>query len=406
MYLTNKDRMENKIKTFSEFGKTDGGGITRLCFSDADIRARQEVIKRMEDIGAEIKIDDLGCIYATLKGSEDLPAIMSGSHTDSVVRGGNYDGILGVMSAMEVAETIVKENIPHRHPYTVVVWTNEEGSRFDPAMMVSGIHTGKFEEEKMMMSKDTEGITFKEALEKSGFKGKKENRVNWDNVRGLFELHIEQGPVLENEKKEIGVVQGVCGMINYEFTFKGFAAHAGTFPMKYREDAFLAAAQAKLWLHEKLDKLDSKLVYTTGRVICEPNIHTIVPEMVKFTLDARHQDPEVIKEVVEIIKSMPKEFAKCKASYEELWSRKTVNFAEENIQCVENSVKELGYSYMKLYSGPGHDAQYIADMVPTSMIFAPSKDGLSHTEVEYTSVEECWRAANVLLNAVLKLDAK
>ncbi len=196
----------------------------------------------MKELGAEIKVDDLGCIYATLKGSEDLPAIMSGSHTDSVLQGGNYDGILGVMTAIEVATTIVKNNIPHRHPYTVVVWTNEEGSRFDPAMMVSGIHTGKFDEAKMKESKDIDGITFGESLANSGWKGEKENRVDWDKVAGLFELHIEQGPVLEDIGKDIGIVEGVCGMVNYEFKFVGQAAHAGTFPMPYRKDALLAAS--------------------------------------------------------------------------------------------------------------------------------------------------------------------
>ncbi len=226
---------------------------------------------------------------------------------DSVRQGGNYDGILGVLTAMEVAETIVKEKIPHRHPITVIVWTNEEGARFEPAMMSSGVVCGKFNKETMLASqaKDIPGYTFGEALDQSGFKGKEENRLDPSKTKALVELHIEQGPVLEAEGIDIGVVEGVCGMINYEFTFTGQAGHAGTTPMKYRKDALYAAVKTIQYLHDELDQLDGKLVYTTGKISAHPNIHTIIPDEVKFTLDARHQDSEVIKQVLEVIKNIP-----------------------------------------------------------------------------------------------------
>lgn len=406
MLETNKERIEGAVKTFSKMGETSGGGVTRLSLSDEDLRARQEVVDRMEAIGAEIKVDDLGNIYATLPGNEDLPAIMAGSHTDSVVQGGNFDGILGVITAMEVAERLVEEDIDMRHPYTVVVWTNEEGARFDPALMVSGILTDHFDEEKMKQSTDTEGVTFGEALDASGWKGNKENRFDAGDTRALFELHIEQGPVLEAEEKNIGVVQGVNGMVNYDLIFKGQASHAGTFPMPYRKDALLAAAETITWLHEELDKLDDELVYTTGRINTHPNVHTIVPDEVRLTFEARHTDPKVLQQVVDVIESLPKEVAKCEASFEKQWGRETVAFDEEVIESIEESTKELGYSYNEMYSGAGHDAQYIATVVPASMIFIPSKDGLSHNEDEYSTIDECWKGANVLLNAVLKMDEK
>lgn len=404
MITCNIERMDDKIKTFSKFGDTGNGGITRLSLSPAALEAREEFCKRCKALGMEIKTDDMANIYATIKGEADLPAIMMGSHADSVKQGGNYDGILGVLTALESAETIVSEKIPHKHPITVVIWTNEEGARFEPAMMSSGVITGKFDKDVMLASTDTEGVTFKEAIEASGYMGEPSNRMTPEKYMALVELHIEQGPVLEDEKIDIGVVEGVCGMINYEFTFVGQADHAGTTPMKYRKDALYAAVKTIQYLHDELDKLDSKLVYTTGKISAHPNIHTVIPDIVKFTLDARHQDPEVIKQVLAIIKAIPKVVEKCTVSYEEAWSRKTVNFYPEFVDYVEKNAKEFGYSCKRMYSGPGHDAQFVTDVIPTTMIFVPSKDGHSHCEKEFTPVENCWKGANVLLQTILDID--
>jgi beta-ureidopropionase / N-carbamoyl-L-amino-acid hydrolase len=400
------ERLQEKILAFSNFGDTGRGGITRLSLSAEALQARAEFCNRMKVLGAEIETDDMANIYATIKGSEDLPRIAMGSHCDSVIQGGNYDGILGVLTAMEVAETIVAEKVPHRHPITVMIWTNEEGARFDPAMMSSGVITGKFDKDKMLASKDKEGMTFGEALEASGYKGDEKNRMNAKDYMAFVELHIEQGPVLEAAKMDIGVVEGVVGMVNYEFELIGQAGHAGSVPMKMRKDALLAASEAIQYLHKELDKLDGKLVYTTGRINCSPNVHTIIPERVKFTLDSRHQDPEVIKQVVQIIENIPKEIAKCSVSYKQLWSRKTVAFNKEMVDFVEKNAMEYGYSNMRIYSGPGHDAQYVSDIMPTSFIFVPSIGGHSHCEIENTPMENCWKGANVLLQTILDIDKK
>ena len=404
MFYCDKDRLNDKIVPFSKFGDTGKGGITRFSLSPAALEARAEFVKRCRALGMEIKTDDMANIYATLPGSEDLPAIMSGSHMDSVRRGGNYDGILGVLTALEAAETIVTQKIPHRHPVTVVVWTNEEGARFEPAMMSSGVVTGKFDKVKMLASTDTEGVTFGEALEASGYKGSEADRMSPKDYAALVELHIEQGPVLESEGMDIGVVEGVCGMVNYEFTFVGQADHAGTTPMKFRKDALYAAVKTIQYLHDELDKLDGKLVYTTGKISAHPNIHTIIPDVVRFTLDARHQEPEVIKQVLAIIKALPPVVEKCEASYQEAWSRATVSFCPEFVNFVEKNAKELNYPAKRMYSGPGHDAQFITDVIPTTMIFVPSVNGHSHCEKEYTPVENCLKGANVLLNTLLDID--
>lgn len=406
MYKTNRERLDEKIKTFSKFGDTGHGGITRFSLSPEALAARDEICRRCEKLGMTIKTDDMANLYATIPGDESLPVLMMGSHCDSVRQGGNYDGILGVLTALEAAETIVTDKLPHKHPITVVVWTNEEGARFEPAMMSSGVVTGKFDKAAMLASvaKDTGDITFGEALDASGYKGDEKNRMDPKKTAALLELHIEQGPILDAEGFDIGVVEGVCGMINYEFIFRGQADHAGTTPMKYRRDALYAAVKTIQYLHDELDKLDSKLVYTTGKISCHPNIHTIIPDEVRFTLDARHQDPKVIEQVVEIIKAIPPVVEKCEASYEVAWTRKTVAYHKPYVDIVEKCAKELGYSNKRMYSGPGHDAQFMADVIPTTMIFVPSVDGHSHCEKEFTPSEACSKGCDVLLNTILEID--
>ncbi|MCQ2575454.1 MAG: Zn-dependent hydrolase [Treponema sp.] len=408
MYECDIKRMEEKITTFSKFGDTGHGGITRFSLSPAAIQARNEVVSRMKKLGLEVKTDDLGDVYCTLPGTDpEAGAIYSGSHCDSVRQGGNYDGILGVLTAMEMVETIVTQKIPHKHPITMTIWTNEEGALYEPAMMCSGIITGKFDKTAMFNSvaKDGSGKTFGQALKESGFEGDMTNRINPSKTTGLVELHIEQGPVLEEGGFDIGVVKGVVGMINYEFTFHGQSDHAGTFPMPYRKDALFAASQALIYLHQEFDKLgDKDLVYTTGKISCHPDIHTIIPDEVKFTLDVRHADPAIIQACVDIIKNMPKEWANCTMKYEPAWTRETVLFNKDLVSAVKNSSDALGYSSHEMYSGAGHDSQYFSEIVPTTMIFVPSKGGHSHCELEYSPVEWCWKGANVLLNTVLELD--
>ncbi|NLT48790.1 MAG: Zn-dependent hydrolase [Clostridiales bacterium] len=420
MFTCDVKRMEDKIKTFSKFGDAGHGGITRYSLSPEALMARAEFKKRMEAIGAVIEVDDVANMYATIPGSDpDAKRIVMASHVDSVKNGGNYDGILGVMGAMEVLETVVANNIPHKHPLTAMIWTNEEGSLYPPAMMVSGIVCNdylppqiakNFKYENMMASKSVlDGTkTFGEALEASGYKGDKKYRLNPDQYKAMFELHIEQGPILEDAGNDVGVVDCVLGMFNYRIKFYGQAAHAGTFPMHKRKDALHAAALALCYLHEEIDKLDRpELVYTTGEILCHPCVHTVIPDYVEFSLDVRHEDPKVREQVMEIVKSLEtKEWARCKCEIKEAWARDTVYWDKELVGFVEEAAKESGVKYQHINSGAGHDAQFASYMMPTTMIFVVSKDGLSHCEPEYSSPEQCTAGATVMLNAVLKLDAK
>ncbi len=418
MYKCSESRMKDKIETFSKFGDAGHGGITRYSLSPEAIMARNEFIKRMSAIGAKIETDDVANVYATIDGyDENAKRIVMGSHCDSVKNGGNYDGILGVLSAMEVLETVVKEKIEHKHPLTAMIWTNEEGSLYPPAMMCSGIVCydylpedvkGGFVFENMMKSKSIldKTTTFSEALDKSGFKGDKANRLSKARYKYMFETHIEQGPILEDAGNEIGVVDCVLGMFNYRLKFYGQTTHAGTFPMPKRQDAFFAASQALCFLHEEIDKLGySDLVYTTGEVICHPCVHTCVPDFFDFSFDSRHEDPKVLEQVLEIVKSCAdKTWAGCTCEVTRAWNRDTVYWDKSLVSYVKESAEELGVKHQYIHSGAGHDAQFAAYMLPTTMIFVQSKDGLSHCEPEFSTVEHCTSGASVMLGAVLKAD--
>lgn len=418
MYTANRERMKDAIETFSKFGDAGHGGITRYTLSEADILARKEFKRRMEAIGALIEVDDLANMYATLPGSDpNALRIVMASHSDSVKNGGNYDGILGVLSAMEVLETIAREGIPHRHPLTAMIWTNEEGSLYPPAMMVSGIvchdHLpesirGKFEYEDMMKSTSVldKSDTFAAALERSGFKGDRSKRFSAQAYAAMFEIHIEQGPILETAGKAVGVVDCVLGMFNWRLRFYGQTVHAGTFPMNRRKDALFAASKALLYLHEEIDKLGHpELVYTTGEIVCQPCVHTCVPSYTDFCIDVRHEDPAVLDQVLSIVKSCAgKDWAACSCEVEKMWNRDTVYFDKELVKTVAEAAEESGSSWQYLHSGAGHDAQFASYVVPTSIIFVQSKDGISHNEAEYSSVEHCTAGVTVLLNAVLKAD--
>lgn len=418
MYKCNEESMADKIQTFSQFGDAGHGGVTRYSLSDEAVMARKEFQKRMEAIGASIEVDDVANMYATLEGSDpDAKRIVMGSHCDSVKNGGNYDGILGVMSAMEALETVKNQNIPHKHPLTAMIWTNEEGALYPPALMCSGVVCNEYlpnniklnyTYEKMMASESIlePGHTFKDALKCSGYEGDKKFRLSRERYKCYFELHIEQGPILEDNSNEIGVVDCVVGMFNYRLQFRGQTTHAGTFPMPKRKDAFFAASQALCYLHEEIDKLgDKELVYTTGEVVCHPNVHTCVPDFFEFSIDVRHENPDVLEQVLKIVKKCEeKSWAGCICTVEKCWNRETVYFHKDMVSYVKGAAENVGAAHQYIHSGAGHDAQFAAYLLPSAMIFVQSKDGLSHCEDEYSSVEHCTKGATILLNAALSAD--
>lgn len=400
----NRKRFEDRIESFANFGRTENNGVTRLAFSDEDIKARQYFEQTCTKLNMTITYDDIGNMYATLPGvHNDLPPVVIGSHLDSVEKGGRFDGALGVLTGLEVVETIVENGIKPEIPIVVVNITNEEGARFEPAMMASGILAGKFGEAAMFKSEDTNGITFERALKESGYVGAENNRLQ--EAKAFLELHIEQGPVLETENTQIGVVEGVMGMVNYEVEVTGDSNHAGTTPMHLRQDALFAANDVISELRKNLSKLDNTLVYTIGRMNISPNIHTIVPNKVVFTIEARHEKEKVIQQVEETIQQLPRSVSdnKCNIILRKQWDRSTVWFNQNVVSKVEESAEKCGLSTRRMVSGAGHDSQFISMYLPTAMIFVPSVNGKSHSEDELTYWEDCENGANVMLQTVLNL---
>ncbi|WP_107951450.1 Zn-dependent hydrolase [Lysinibacillus parviboronicapiens] len=404
MYKCNSRRLQESIEQFSQFGATPNGGVTRLSLSNEDLLARDYFCKCCEELGMEITIDDMANIYAILPGKKDVPPIVMGSHLDSVEKGGKFDGVLGVLTALEAIRTLKENDIELDVPLMIVNFTNEEGARFDPAMMSSGVIASKFDKDTMLQSVDKNGMTFKQALQESGYEGEKENRLH--EALAYIELHIEQGPVLAAQQLEIGVVEGVLGMVCYEITITGESNHAGTTPMSMRKDPMIVASTIITYLHEQLGKIDETLVYTFGRMHVSPNIHTVIPNKVTFTIDSRHQSPEVMQKVEQVLKGLPSEQQGCHVQPAKRWGRDTVFFDALICAEVEKSCQGFGYSSQRMFSGAGHDAQYMASIIPSAMIFVPSINGKSHCEEEETPFEDCAKGADVLLETVLTLQTK
>ncbi|MFF6015552.1 Zn-dependent hydrolase [Lysinibacillus fusiformis] len=404
MYKCNSRRLQELIEQFSQFGATENGGVTRLSLSDEDVLARNYFCECCEALGMDIHVDDMGNIYATLAGKKDMPPIVMGSHLDSVEKGGRFDGVLGILTAIEAIRTIKENEIEVDIPLMIVNFTNEEGARFDPAMMSSGVITSKFAKEKMLQSTDKNGVRFHEALQASGYEGEQANRLK--EALAYIELHIEQGPVLEAKQREIGVVEGVLGMVCYEITITGQSNHAGTTPMSMRKDPMIVASTLITELHEQLGKIDEQLVFTFGRLNVSPNIHTVIPNQVTFTIDSRHQNPEVMEQVEDILHALPETAGGCNIHPVKLWGRETVYFDTAICNEVERACQSFGYTAHRMFSGAGHDAQYMASMVPSAMIFVPSIQGKSHCEEEKTTFEDCAKGADILLETVLTLQTK
>ncbi|WP_151737664.1 Zn-dependent hydrolase ['Paenibacillus yunnanensis' Narsing Rao et al. 2020] len=397
----NGERLKATIETFADYGRTEKNGVTRLSLSEQDVQVRNYFRACCEELGMNVTVDDMGSMYATLAGSTDGPPVVIGSHLDTVKKGGRFDGVLGVIAGLEVVRTLVDHGITPRLPVTVMNFTNEEGARFEPSMMASGVLSGRFDKTEMLKKQDPEGITFAEALEASGFAGEAANRIA--EATAYLELHIEQGPVLEREGVAIGLVDCVVGMACYEVEVTGESDHAGTTPMDMRRDALFAATELIAELRRKLGALDPELVYTMGRLNVQPNIHTVIPNKVIFTVEARHKDMDIVREVEAIITSLPEEVLDCAVSKTKLWGRDTVWFDPHVCGLVEQAAAVLGYSGKKMASGAGHDAQFVAGFLPSAMIFVPSVNGKSHCEEELTSYEDCEKGVNVVLETVLSL---
>jgi N-carbamoyl-L-amino-acid hydrolase len=388
----------------ARIGATAGGGVQRLALSEEDKQGRDLFVTWLREIDLEVMIDDMGNIFGKRPGkNNDLPSVMSGSHIDSQPKGGRFDGILGVMGALEVFRTIDENNIETPRPMIIVDWTNEEGSRFAPAMVGSGVWTGRLERDWVYSRTDIQGKKFGEELERVGYKGKQPAK-RWP-VHAYYEYHIEQGPVLERVEKIIGAPKGIVGLYWYDVYVEGIANQVGPTPMEGRNDALCAAAEMILKVNELPGKMGSNMVATVGEIQNSPNSRNIIPGRVHFTVDIRSWDDNLAVRAWEEVKKDFEEIAErrgCPTRIEETWKVEHASFNEKLVKRVLETADQLGYSSHYMVSGAGHDASYMNQIAPTAMIFVPSIGGRSHVEIENTKWEDCEAGANVLLYCLLQ----
>jgi N-carbamoyl-L-amino-acid hydrolase len=400
-------RLWDSIMETAAFGATPKGGIRRLTLSDEDRKVRDWFKKACEQQGLKVSVDSCGNMFAVRPGrNADLLPIAMGSHLDTQPTGGKFDGVLGVLSALEAVRTLNETGYETNAPLMVVNWTNEEGSRFAPAMLASGVYAGVFTQDYAYAREDREGQSFGDELERIGYRGREP--VGSHRFQAMFELHIEQGPILEAENRMIGVVTGVQGMRWYEVTVRGQEAHTGATPMLLRRNALLGAARMIEAIHQTgLRHLPG--VASVGLIENRPNSRNVVPGEVFFTIDLRHPDEGVLDQMEKECRlALPEIAAGEKLEIEEkrIWISPAVKFDPRLIECVKFGAEKSGFSLREMASGAGHDACYVARVAPTTMIFVPCAGGLSHNEEESTSFEECAAGAQVLLNAVLEYDRR
>lgn len=401
----NPQRLWDSLMETAQFGGTPKGGIKRLTVSDEDKRVRDWFKAECEKLGCSVKVDEVGNMFAVRPGKRsDILPIAMGSHLDTQPTGGKFDGVLGVLGPLEVMRTLVDMGYESNAPLMIVNWTNEEGSRFAPAMLCSGVYAGVFTPEFAWSREDRQGIKLGDELERIGYKG--EHKAGAIKFSSMFELHIEQGPILEAEEKIIGVVTGVQGMRWYEVTVRGQESHTGATPMGLRKNALLGAARMIEAIHE-VGMAHLPGVASVGLIENRPNSRNVVPGEVFFTIDLRHPDEKILDRMEAAYQAaIPRIASELNLEFEEkrIWNSPAVKFAPELIQCVRDGAKQAGYATREMASGAGHDAAYINRVAPTTMIFVPCLGGISHNEAESTTLDECGAGTQVLLNAVLAHD--
>ncbi|WP_370151897.1 Zn-dependent hydrolase [Ferrovibrio sp.] len=399
----NKDRLWESLMEMAKIGATAKGGCARLALTDLDKQGRDLFVQWCKDAGCTVTVDRMGNIFARRPGrNNDLPPVVTGSHLDTQPTGGKFDGVYGVLAGLEVIRTLNDHKFETDAPVEVSVWTNEEGSRFAPAMVASGVFAGVFTEEYGHSRTDLDGKTIGEELKRIGYLG--DAPVGGRPFKAFFEAHIEQGPILEADRRTIGVVQGIQGMRWFEVTVTGSESHAGTTPMPRRKDAMLGCAR----IVDRINRiaLDHKPgVSTVGLVKVSPNSRNTIPGNVFFSVDLRHPQDETLLKMKAALEAACAEICgELGLAYEckEVWNSPAVHYDKGCIAAVRKAAEEAGYAHMDITSGAGHDAGYINRVAPTAMVFVPCADGISHNEIESATAEDLAAGCNVLMRAMLE----
>ena len=397
-------RLWDSIMEMAKIGATEKGGNCRLALTDLDKQGRDLFVKWCQDAGCTIKVDKMGNIFARRAGRDDsLPPVMTGSHLDTQPTGGRFDGVFGVLAGLEVVRSLNDLGYETERPVEVVVWTNEEGSRFAPAMVSSGVFGGVFDLDYGLSRADQDGKTMGEELERIGYAGPEE--VGGREVHAYFEAHIEQGPILEAEDKTIGVVTDAQGQRWYELTLTGVESHAGPTPMDRRKDALLGAARV-VELVNRIGLDHAPLACATcGMLNVHPNSRNVIPGRVFVTIDFRHPEDAVLAQMDQAMREGVAKIAAdigLEMALEQIFYYAPVPFEETCVAAVRKGAEDCGYAMRDIVSGAGHDACYLAKVAPTSMIFVPCIDGISHNEIEDAKPEWITAGGEVLLRAMLE----
>ncbi|MBM09841.1 MAG: Zn-dependent hydrolase [Magnetovibrio sp.] len=401
---TNADRLWKSIEAINQIGATPAGGVCRLALSDEDMEARHLFRRWCVDAGCQVRIDSIGNIFARRPGRHlDRPAIMTGSHLDTQPTGGRFDGIYGVLAGLEVVRTLNDLKLETDAPVEIAVWTNEEGCRFAPSMGGSGVFAGVLEYEYVIGQKDRAGKNFGDELRRIGYMG--DAPIGGTTVAAYFEAHIEQGPILEAEKKVIGVVTGGQGKRSYDVRLTGREAHAGTTPMPARHDPLKAAAQVIAGLELIAQDKAPDAVTTVGMMQVLPNSRNTIPGEVFFSVDMRHPDPDTLEEMnlafrADLDKAAAEHQIKQCVSVASEYP--ATEFDPDCIAHIREAAVDLGITHRDMISGAGHDACHLAHCIPTGMIFVPCENGVSHNEAENASPSDLADGCDVLLSAILR----
>ena len=400
----NGQRLWKSLMEMAEIGATEKGGVCRLALTDEDREGRDLFIKWCEDAGLAVTVDKIGNIFALRPGKENsLPPVAAGSHLDSQPTGGKFDGAYGVLAALEVVRSLNDANYETLAPIEVISWTNEEGSRFAPAMVGSGIFAGVFDLEYGRNRADLDGKTMGEELQRIGYDGAAE--VGGRQLAAHFEAHIEQGPILEDEGKTIGVVTGAQGQRWYEITLTGQEAHAGPTPMPSRRDALVGASRIVDAVNRIGMTRQPLACATVGLMQVYPNSRNVIPGRVFFTVDLRHPDEDILSAMDADLRDSASRIAGetgLELAFEQLWYAPALAFDAGCVSTVRNAAVETGYPHRDIVSGAGHDSCQIARVAPTGMIFVPCAKGISHNEEESATPEDLAAGCQVLLQAIIE----
>tara|TARA_R110002096_G_scaffold433887_2_gene653724 strand:- start:34050 stop:35282 length:1233 start_codon:yes stop_codon:yes gene_type:complete len=399
----NIERLSARLAELAAVGGTPDGGVCRLALTESDKAGRDLVVGWMRELGMTISIDQIGNVIATLAGEVDGPPVTTGSHIDTVATGGAYDGNLGVLAGLEVVQCLLDAGIVPKHPVAVGFFTNEEGARFAPDMMGSGVQQGALSLQESLDTIGIDGTSVRDDLAAIGYAGDDPCAFR---ARAFLELHIEQGPVLEQEGDVVGAVTGVQGISWTEVTLHGVSNHAGTTPMNLRKDAAFVAAEIAVELRKIASDIGAPQVSTVGFIKLEPNLINVVARKATLTLDLRHTDEAVLKSAEARAFAFVHEAAAREGLTVEMKTLarfEPVTFDANIVDLVARKAEELGHAARRMPSGAGHDAQMFAPNCPSGMIFVPSAGGISHNIKEHTDAEHIEVGANILLQALLEL---